>query len=198
MTKRLITPHRPACPSPPALITSVDADGRPNIITLAETYNLSIRNPVIIGIGIAKQRYSHQLITQCREFVVNLPTAALVEKVDRCGTTSGRTVDKFAAFGLTPLPSTVVRPPLIAECPVNIECRLLDIIETGDHDLFMGEAVAEHVDEEALGPDGKVSLEKLDLLGFAYGRYFSIGQILGAHSYTSRLKAETKAKPKTS
>ena len=186
MAKRIVQPRRPVNPSVPALITSVDAQGRPNIITLAETYNLSIFDPVIVGIGIHKARYSHGLISACKEFVVNLPTARIVEQVDRCGTTSGRDTDKFAAFGLTPLPATKVKPPLIAECPVNIECQLIGIHETGDHDLFMGLAVAQHVDEEALDANGKVLVEKLDLLCVAFGEYRPLGPVLGHHGYTRR------------
>jgi flavin reductase (DIM6/NTAB) family NADH-FMN oxidoreductase RutF len=186
--KRLVRPLRPVNPTTASLVTSVDPEGRPNIITLAETYNLSIATPVILGIGIAKPRYSHRLIEQCREFVVNLPTAAMAETVDRCGTVSGRVLDKFAAFGLTPVPATKVRPPLIAECPVNIECRLIEIIETGDHDLFLGEAVAQHVDEAALDADGRPIPEKLNLLAFAFGRYFSLGQVLGRHGFTKRAR----------
>ena len=184
MAKRLIEPRRPVNPSPAALITSIDANDRPNIITLGEVYNLSIREPVWVGIGIHKARYSHQLISYCKEYVINLPPASLVEKVDRCGTVSGRDVDKFATIGLTPLPATKVRPPLIAECPVNIECKLLRIIETGDHDIFMGEVVAQHVDEDALDDKGRILVEKLDLLCFLFGQYWSTGKALGRHSYT--------------
>lgn len=125
MAKRSVQPFRPVYPSPAALITAVSEDGKANIITLGEVYNLSIAEPVIIGISIAKPRYTHELITRTGEFVVNLPSARILEKVDRCGSVSGHDVDKFAAFGLTALPATQVRPPLIAECPVNLECRLL-------------------------------------------------------------------------
>ena len=102
MKKRSVKPFRPVYPSPAALITSVSEDGHPNIITLGEVFNLSISEPVIVGIAIAKPRYSHQLITATREYVVNFPTSAMVKTVDRCGSVSGRDVDKFAEFGLTP------------------------------------------------------------------------------------------------
>jgi len=180
MAKKLVPPRRPVNPSPAALITSVDAQGRPNIITLGETYNLSIRDPVLVGIGIAKARYSHSLIRECGEFVVNLPPARLAEKVDRCGTVSGRDVDKFAAFGLTPLPATKVRPPLIAECPVNIECKLLFVQTIGDHDLFAGEVLAHHVDPDVLGANGKLDPAKLSTIVLAGGQFFGLGEHLKA------------------
>jgi len=91
-----VKPFRPVYPSPAALITSVSEDGCPNIITLGEVFNVSISDPVILGIAIAKPRYSHELITATREYVVNLPTSSMVETVDRCGSVSGRDVDKFA------------------------------------------------------------------------------------------------------
>jgi len=179
MSKVRIKPVRPVFPSPAGLVTSVDAAGKPNIITLGEVFNLSIRDPVIVGIAIAKPRYSYELITARGEFVVNLPTAAMVETVDRCGMVSGRKVDKFEAFGLTALPAAEVAPPLIAECPVNIECRVLSIQEIGDHDLFAGEVLAVHVDEEGVTPEGTVNSRAVDPLCFMNWEYWTAGERLG-------------------
>jgi len=184
MRKRSIKPFRPVHPSPAALVTSVSRDGRPNIITLGEVFNVSIASPVILGIAIAKPRYSHELISAAGEYVVNLPTAGMVETVDRCGTVSGREVNKFTEFHLMPVPAEKVRPPLIAECPVNIECRVIGIQEIRDHDLFLGEAVAEHVAEEALDEDGRVRVDKLDPLCYLHGQYWSCGNKLGHHGFT--------------
>jgi flavin reductase (DIM6/NTAB) family NADH-FMN oxidoreductase RutF len=178
---------RPVYPSPAGLISSVAADGTPNIITLGETFNVSIDKPVVLGLAITPERYSYELIRDSGEFVVNLPTADMAEVVDRCGTISGREVgDKFAYAGLTPLPAAKVRAPLIAECPVNIECRLIDIIPAGDHDLFRGEAVAEHVDEQCLDANGNIAVERLNPLIYALGQYWSVGEKLGFHGCTRR------------
>lgn len=186
--KAMIEPYRPIYPTPAGLITSVAADGKPNIITLGEVFNLSIRRPVIVGIAIAKPRYSHELIRTSGEFVVNLPTSRILEKVDRCGSVSGRQVDKFAAFGLTPLPAQVVKPPLIAECPVNIECKVIGIEEIGDHDLFKGEVVAAHVDEALLDAEGRIRVEELDpvifMHCFNFGGYWSLGRKLAEMRFT--------------
>jgi len=186
MARRQIKPFRPIHPSPAALVTSVDDAGRPNIITLGEVFNVSVAKPVIVGIAVAKPRYSHELISRSREFVVNLPTAALLETVDRCGCVSGRECDKFATFGLSQIPATVVRPPLVAQCPVNVECRVTAIQEVGDHDLFLGEVVAEHVDESALDEQGRVDVARLDMLIYAHSTYWSAGQQLGRHGFTKR------------
>jgi flavin reductase (DIM6/NTAB) family NADH-FMN oxidoreductase RutF len=175
MAKTQITPDRPIYPTPAALITSADAAGHPNIITLGEVFNISIHRPVILGIATRKATYSHMLISQTREYVVNLPTRAILDQVRFCGSVSGRDVDKFEMSGLTPLPAAVVRPPLIAECPVNIECKVIGIQVVGDHDLFLGQAVAQHVDEALLDRDGRIMVEKLD--GFAYilGEFWTLG-----------------------
>jgi flavin reductase (DIM6/NTAB) family NADH-FMN oxidoreductase RutF len=169
---------RPIYPSPAGLVTSVDAEGNANIITLGEIYNLSIRKPVIVGIGIAPERYSHQLICQCREFVVNLPRASMLDKVLACGKVSGRSQpDKFRLAGLTPIAAQKVKPPLIAECPINLECRLVGEPETiGDHDHFRGEVLVEHVDAELVDETGALRVEGLDMLIFARWTFWRAGE----------------------
>lgn len=176
MPKTQIRPNRPIYPTPAALITSADEEGNPNIITLGEVFNISIRKPVIIGIAIRKATYSHSLISKTREYVVNMPTVDIIDKVQTCGSVSGRDVDKFEKTGLTPLPATSVMPPLIAECPMNLECKVLDIQEIGDHDMFLGKVLVEHVDEEALDEYGRVSFEKLNGFAFNLGEFWTFGQ----------------------
>lgn len=188
LMKKTVPPFRPVYPSPAALVTSVDENGRPNIITLGEVYNLSIANPVIVGISIAPERYSHKLISASREFVINFPTSAMVEKVDGCGTVSGRNVDKFKASGLTPLPAQVVAAPLIAECPINLECQVEEIKPVGDHDMFIARVLVQHVDADCLDSNGRIIVEKLDLLCYAMGEYWSVGRRLGTHGFTARRK----------
>lgn len=170
--------YRPVFPSPTGLVTSVDGAGRPNIITLGEVFNLSIREPVIVGIAIAPGRYSHELISAQREYVLNLPTAELLPKVLACGSMSGRDHDKFAEIGLTPLPATHVKPPLIAECPINIECRVIAVQSIGDHDLFQGEVLAHHVSPEVLDEEGQLDAARLSTVVLAGGHFFDLGKHL--------------------
>jgi flavin reductase (DIM6/NTAB) family NADH-FMN oxidoreductase RutF len=179
--------YRPVYPSPAALISSMDRAGRPNIITLGEVFNISIREPVILGIAIRPATYSHGSISATKEFVVNLPTTAILEKVDRCGRVSGRTgLDKFGEFGLTAIPSAKVRPPCIEECPVNIECELLQRIAVGDHDLFLGQVVAMRVDEDKLDAEGEILKGALDPIIYITGEYWSIGQRIGTLGFTAK------------
>ena len=178
---------RPIYPSPAALISCVAPDGTPNLITLGECFNISISQPVVVGIAIAPERYSYGLIQKAGEFAVNLPTADMVEVVDRVGCASGRKVgDKFAYVGLTPFPATKIKAPLIAECPINLECKLIDLIKAGDHDLFRGEVVAQHVDEAYLDARGRIAIEKLNPLCYILGEYWSIGRKIGFHGFTAK------------
>lgn len=171
---------RPVFPSPAGLITSVDSAGKPNIITLGEVFNLSIREPVIIGIAIAPARYSHGLISQQGEFVANLAPASLFPKVLACGQVSGRDADKFETVGLTPIPATHVKPPLIAECIVNIECRVLKIETIGDHDLFQGEVLAAHISPDIADDAGAIDPAKLSTIVMTGAGFFDVGEGLRA------------------
>jgi flavin reductase (DIM6/NTAB) family NADH-FMN oxidoreductase RutF len=187
MKKTKVNIFRPVHPSLAALITSVDAAGKANIITLAEVFNISIRKPVIVGIAIRPATYSHGLISETREYVVNLTTVGILEKVDRCGTVSGRNgTDKFDRFGLSPIPASLVKPPLIDECPVNVECKVIGIQTLGDHDLFLGEVVAVHVDDDKVDANGKIVTEYLDLLGYINGEYWSFGKYLAKHGFSKK------------
>ena len=186
MAKKSITPLRPVYPTPAGLVTSVDTAGKANIITLGEIFNLSIRDPVIVGIAIAKMRYSHEVIRASGEYVVNLPGTRILEAVDRCGSMSGRRVDKFEACELTALPATHVAAPLIAECPVNIECRLREVLTIGDHDLFIGDVLAVHVDEDCLDAEDHIRVERLDAICFLNWEYWSAGEKLERIGFTRR------------
>ncbi len=178
---------RPIYPSPAALIAAVAPDGTPNLITLGECFNLSIARPVVVGIAIAPERYSYELIQKAGEFSINLPTADMVEVVDRVGCTSGRKVgDKFAHVGLTPHPATKIKAPLVAECPINLECKLVDIVKAGDHDLFRGEVVAQHVDPAVLDSRGRIAIDKLNPLCYILGEYWTVGRRIGFHGFTAK------------
>ncbi len=128
-------------PNRVVLVTSVDKSGKPNIITLAWTSILSA-NPFMVGISIASGRYSHKLISESKEFVINLPSYELARQCMLCGTKSGRNTDKFKEAGLTPVKSEKVNAPRIAECYAWLECKLANSVETGDHTFFIGEVVA--------------------------------------------------------
>jgi flavin reductase (DIM6/NTAB) family NADH-FMN oxidoreductase RutF len=150
----------------------------PNIITLAWVGTVC-SDPPAVGIGVRPERFSHDLIAQSGEFVVNLARADQVDVVDYCGQVSGRNVDKWAACNLTPAPANKIRTPVIAECPVAMECRVSHQLTLGVHDLFIGEVLAVQIDEQALSEQGKLDYRQMQLLSFAGGYYFRSGELLG-------------------
>jgi len=124
----------------PVVLASV-AGPRDNIITLAMCHVFSYKPP-LIGVGIAPRRFSYGLFKESKDFAINIPDKKMLRAVQICGSKSGRDVDKFAASGLTKEKAEKIASPLIAECPVNIECVKVKETETGDHTWFVGEVVA--------------------------------------------------------
>ncbi|MEO0092918.1 MAG: flavin reductase family protein [candidate division WOR-3 bacterium] len=118
-----------------------------NIITIGMVHIFSFAPP-LVGIGVSPRRYSFNLLKQSKEYVINIPTKDLLTQVAFCGEKSGRDCDKFEKTGLTKQPSLKVKTPSIAECPLNIECKIINEIETGDHTWFIGEVVAAHIDSD--------------------------------------------------
>ncbi|KON30968.1 hypothetical protein AC482_02350 [miscellaneous Crenarchaeota group-15 archaeon DG-45] len=135
-------------PTVATLATCVDGEGRANIIALGWAMKTS-HDPPMVAISVMPSRFSHDLIARSGEFVLAIPTTEMLEELHYCGRHSGRGVDKFEETGLTPVPAKRVRPPLIGECPANLECRVVSRLTTGDHTIFVGEVVVAHVDEAA-------------------------------------------------
>ncbi|MGB9797951.1 MAG: flavin reductase family protein [bacterium] len=157
--KRALTPNQALQlinHGPTILVTAVGEKGA-NIITLAWSMPVSIRPP-LLAISVSPHRYSHNLILNSGEFVVNIPNASLLRQVHLCGTISGRNKDKFKEAGLTAIPASKVQAPLIEECIGHIECKLRAHYTAGDHTIFIGEVVAGSVEEELY--DGHLMTEK--------------------------------------
>lgn len=165
-------------PVPPVLVTC--GHERPNVLTLAWAGTIS-SDPPSVSIGVRPTRFSHKLIADAGEFVINLPRANQVEIVDYCGHASGREVDKFKACGLTLVPAGKVGVPLIAECPISLECRVTHHLNMGVHDLFIGEVVAIQADESVLNERGQVDYQRAGLLAYVGGYYYELGRQLGRH-----------------
>jgi flavin reductase (DIM6/NTAB) family NADH-FMN oxidoreductase RutF len=169
----------------PAVLVSCGTGGRANIITLAWAGTLC-SNPPQVGLSVRPSRHSHGLIRDVGEFVVNLPRADQVRLVDHCGVVSGRDEDKWAACGFTPIPGAEVAVPLIAECPVNIECRLRQTISLGSHDFFIGEVVTTQMDEGVLDDAGRLDVAKAHPFAYLNGDYRRVGELLGTFGFSKR------------
>lgn len=173
-------------PCPVTLVTCVDKEGKPNIITLAWV-GVACSDPPTIGIGIRPHRYSYGLIKDTKEFVVNIPTVDILREADYCGQVSGRDHDKFAETKLSPEPASRVKPPLIKECPVNLECVLQQVLGLGVHHLFLGRVVAVHVDEGMMDERGHMDYAKAR--PFVYnqpGEYRSLSKIIGLYGFSKK------------
>jgi len=141
--------------------------------------------PPTIGMALRATRNTLRLIEASGEFTVNVPCVGMEQAVDFCGIVSGAGIDKFAAAGLTPMPASIVAAPLVAECPFNIECKVVGIQDMGEYRLVMGEIVETHADEEILTAGGKVDIGLLDPLLYVPGtqEYRGVGPKI-ASAYT--------------
>lgn len=182
VTKR---PTTALYPAPVVLVTCVDGSQRPNIITLAWV-GVVCSEPPQIGIAIRPGRYSHPIIEKSGQFVAAIPSVELLRAADLCGTVSGRDVDKFDKAGLTPQPATKVSSPLIAECPVNMECLVRHRLSLGTHDLFIGEIIALHVHRSVLTEQGGIDFDKARLIAYCGGEYRRLGEMLERHGFSVR------------
>jgi flavin reductase (DIM6/NTAB) family NADH-FMN oxidoreductase RutF len=183
MSKQLQKPFTALYPVPLVLVTSVNEQGKPNMITLAWVGTVCSKPPQV-AVAIRPGRYSHAVISQTGEFAINIPNEDLLPAVDQCGHLSGARTDKFAQTGLTPEPASQIQPPLIAECPVNLECKLTQTIPLGSHDLFISEIVAVHVDEELLDERGSIDYSKAKAVAYLGNEYWSLGKCLKTSGFT--------------
>jgi flavin reductase (DIM6/NTAB) family NADH-FMN oxidoreductase RutF len=179
-------PYTALFPCPVVLVTCVDSTGRPNIITLAWAGTVC-SEPSTIALGIRPTRYSHKLIENAKEFVVNIPTSKILKETDYCGVTSGKDINKFSETKLTQEPADKIKPPLIRECPLNMECILKDRIPLGTHDLFLGEIVQVHVEQQILDENGNIAFTKADPFTYNQGEYWSLNKKIGTYGFTKQL-----------
>jgi flavin reductase (DIM6/NTAB) family NADH-FMN oxidoreductase RutF len=191
MGKQLWKPSTILNPVPVVMVTSVDGEGKPNIITLAWVGTVN-SDPPMLSISVRKERYSYDLIKNKGQFVVNLTTKKLAFATDLCGVKSGRDTDKFEAAKLTPEKASVVDAPLIKESPVNIECIVKERLELGSHDMFIGEIVAVHVDDKLLDEKEKLCLDEAGLICYSHGEYWSLDKSLGYFGYSVTKKKNLK------
>jgi flavin reductase (DIM6/NTAB) family NADH-FMN oxidoreductase RutF len=166
-------------PLPVIIVTCADEAGRTNAVTLAWN-GIICSEPPMLSISIRPGRFSHPMIAQTGEFVVNIPTVRVVTAVDYCGHVSGRDVeDKIKEAGLTAQPASKVRAPLIRECPVCLQCRVKQVLSLGTHDMFVAEIVAVDAEESVMRADATIDPEKAAPVAYMQGDYWSLGQRIG-------------------
>lgn len=170
-------------PLPAVMVSCALPEERPNIITVAWTGTVC-SSPAMVSISVRPERHSYHMIRESGEFVINLTTEELVRAADYCGVRSGRDVDKFEEMRLTPLKASRVAAPLIGESPVNIECRVEQVLGLGSHHMFLASVLAVDVDESWMNEKGKLELNKAGLAVYSHGEYFALGKRLGTFGYS--------------
>lgn len=190
MAKISMKPGTMLNPVPAVMVTCADGESS-NIITIAWTGIIN-SDPPMTYVSVRKERYSHRLIKESGEFVINLTTEELAKATDFCGVRSGRNIDKAAETGLSFVPAEIVGCPMISESTVNIECRVTEIKELGSHDMFMAEIVKVHADEKLFDENGRLCLEKAGLISYSHGEYFGLKKNpIGKFGF-SVMKAKTR------
>ena len=171
-------------PLPAVMVSAADLEGNANILTIAWTGTVC-SDPAMLYISVRPERYSHHMIRDTGEFVVNLTTEELRFATDWCGVKSGRDVDKWKEMNLTRGPAAELsHAPVILESPVNIECRVTEVKRLGSHDMFLAEVAAVQVDEKYMKENGKFELNSTGLLAYSHGTYMGLGKELGKFGFS--------------
>lgn len=181
-------------PVPPALISSGTMEN-PNVMTAAWT-GIICSNPVLTYVSIRPERFSHQIISQNKEFVINVPNLPLAKAVDFCGVKSGRNVNKFKECNLTSAPCQDIKAPQIEETPISLACKVINITHYGTHDMFLAEVKAVYIDEQYLDENKTLHLEKAGLLAYAHGFYYTLGRQLGKFGFSVEKKKTIQKRKK--
>ncbi len=178
-------------PLPAVMVSCGDEPENYNIITIAWTGTVCT-DPPMCYISVRRERHSYDIIKRTGEFVTNLTTARLARTTDWCGVRSGKDYNKFKEMHLSPEKGQIVKAPLIAESPLNIECKVTDIRPLGSHDMFLANVVAVNADEKLIDKStGAFQLNHAEPLAFSHGKYYSLGEKLGSFGFSVK-KAKSR------
>ena len=182
MPKLEVSPSEALYPVPVVLVSCRDHD-RANVMTVAWC-GVACSKPPQLTVSVRPSRYSYDIIKSSRELVINIPTQALLKEINICGTVSGRDKDKFRLCGFTRSDPSVAASPLIKECPVNIECRVINSINLGVHDMFICEVLKVHRDTSILDEKGNMDYSKAAPVVYNQGEYWSLGAKIGHYGFS--------------
>lgn len=183
---RTFDPCTLLAPVPAVMVSCAgpEESARPNIITIAWAGTVN-SDPPMVSVSVRKNRFSHHIIKESGEFVVNLVDQERCKAVDFCGVRSGKDVDKWQACGLTPMPAIgMTHAPAIAECPAYLACKVRQVLELGSHDMFIGEVVGVQVRDDLFAADGSLHLEKAGLVAYNHGVYQRTAEVMGFFGYS--------------
>ena len=195
MGKQHWKPGNMVYPLPAALISCGDINGKMNLLTVSWLGTLCTYPPMCY-ISVRPERYSYEMIKQTGEFVINLTTADMAKATDWCGVKSGRDHDKFKESGLTALPATIVKCPIVAESPISIECKVTEIKPLGSHDMFIAEVLNIIADDRYIDPETEAfNLAASGIMAYSHGTYYPLGKRIGKFGW-SVMKDKTKNQSK--
>jgi len=192
MAKKEFAAGAMLAPLPCAMVSLSDGE-EDNIITIAWTGIIN-SDPPMTYISVRPSRHSYQMLKNSMEFVINLPNSDMVYAMDYCGCRTGAKENKFETAHLTKAKASKVSCPMIEECPINLECKVVEIKPFPSHDMFIAEIVAVHVDENLVSKEGHIKVNKADLVGFVHSEYYQMDtKKLGSFGY-SVMKPKTAKK----
>ncbi len=178
-----VKPGALLAPVPAVMVSCALPGEKPNIVTIAWAGTVN-SDPPMCSISVRKERFSHSIIRDSGEFVINLVGQAQLKAMDYCGVKSGRDVDKFSAYGLTPVSVPGFAAPAIGECPLYLACRVTTVQELGSHDLFLGVVEQLGVQPGLMDAAGRIDYAKAKLVAYNHGNYYALGQTLGFFGYS--------------
>lgn len=178
-------------PIPAVMVSCGHEKEEYNIITVAWTGTIS-SDPPMCYISVRPERHSYDIIKRTGEFVINLTTEDLAKATDWCGCRSGKKYNKWKKMNLTPVRGRIVKAPVIRESPVNIECKVKNIIELGSHHAFISDVVGVSVDDEYMNDENAFSFSKARPLVFSHGHYFGLGRMIGKFGWSVQKKKKKK------
>lgn len=190
MAKVIWKPGTMLYPVPAVMVSSKYKDVE-NIITVSWAGTVCT-NPPMVSISIRPERFSYSLIKNSGEFIINVPNKNLAFAADFCGVRSGRDIDKFEFLKLNREKGTKVDASLIKEAPLSIECRVREIIELGSHHMFIGDVLSVDVEESLIGKEGKLHLDKAELICYNHGQYYVPTIPLGKFGFSVERKKKSK------
>ena len=176
-----MNPSTMLCPTPVVLVSCAEKGNPANrdLVTVAWAGTVN-SEPPMVSVSLRKERYSHGLIENSGEFVVNLVDEALAKATDFCGVRSGRDTDKAKELGLRYLPAEGMETaPRVDGAPVSLSCKVRQVLELGSHDMFLGEVTGVCVRKDLLDEKGALHLEKAGLVAYSHGLYHKLGEVMG-------------------
>lgn len=175
-------------PLPAVMVSCGSNPSEYNIITVSWTGTLCT-NPPMCYISVRPERHSYPILLKNMEFVINLTNKKLAAKTDWCGVKSGKKFNKFTSMGLTPGKAEVINAPIIEEAPVNIECKVKEIVKLGSHDMFIADVVNVQVDDQYMNSEtGAFHLELAELINYSHGNYYEQGKPIGKFGFSVEKK----------